>query len=306
MSMSDFFSDLATYPFLRYAVIGGLLASISCGVVGSYVSVRRIASIAGAIAHSTLGGLGAALYLRREHGMTAVTPLAGATAAAIIAALIIGALTVYGKQREDTVLSAVWALGMALGVFFISQTRGYTQDLMSYLFGNILMIRQADLWLIAILDIITVGLGAAFYGKLQAICFDEEFARVRGINTVLYYFLLLVITALTIVILVQIVGIVMVIALLTLPAATASRFSRSLWQMMIGAAVLSMAFTAGGIALSYGPDLPAGPTIILLAGGCYLGSLLLGALRKNHAGAHNARRERLTSRTDAPADAVRP
>ncbi len=280
MSMADFLSDLIRFPFLQYALLTGILASVACGIIGSYVTVRRIASIAGAIAHSTLGGIGAALFLQRQFGLNAITPLRGATIAALAAALIIGLLTTYGKQREDTVLSAVWALGMALGIFFVSQTRGYTQDLMSYLFGNILMVRSADLWLIGALDIVTVGIGALFYFKLQAISFDEEFARVRGVNTTAYYFLLLIITALTIVLLVQIVGIVLVIALLTLPAATAARFSGRLWHMMIGAVLLSILYTIGGIALSYGPDLPAGPTIILLAGTVYLLVLGVAAIRR--------------------------
>ncbi|MBD3314521.1 MAG: hypothetical protein GF344_01930 [Chitinivibrionales bacterium] len=122
--MTEFFIDLSRFAFLRHALAAGLLSSIACGIIGSYVTVRRTVSIAGAIAHCTLGGMGVALYLNRQHGWTALTPLYGAVAAALIAALAIGTLTLYGRQREDTVLNAVWALGMAVGLLFISRTSG--------------------------------------------------------------------------------------------------------------------------------------------------------------------------------------
>ncbi|MFH1537470.1 MAG: metal ABC transporter permease, partial [bacterium] len=162
------------------------------------------------------------------------------------------------------------AVGMAVGVLFISRTPGYSGDLMSYLFGNILMVSPADLWLIAVLDAVVVAAGALFYNQFLGVCFDEEFARARGLNVSFYYLLLLCLTALTVVLLVSVVGIVMVIALLTLPAAVAGHFSRSLWKVMFLSIGLSALFTTSGLALSYGPNLPAGATIIALAGAVYL------------------------------------
>jgi zinc transport system permease protein len=159
---------------------------------------------------------------------------------------------------------------MAVGIFFISRTPGYNDDLMSYLFGNILMVRRADLALIAGLDALVVLVSFLFYYKLEAVCFDEEFARLRGLRVELYYILLLCLTALTIVILLQVVGIVMVIALLSLPAAAAAYLTRRLWHTMIVASVLSGALMTAGLALSYKPNLPAGATIIILSGAVYL------------------------------------
>jgi zinc transport system permease protein len=283
--MIEFVHDLSRFAFLRHALLAGLLASVACGIVGSYVTVRRTVSIAGAIAHSTLGGMGVALYLNRRHGWSALTPLHGAIVAALVAAFAIGLLTRYGKQREDTVLSAVWSIGMAVGLLFISRTDGYSQDLMSYLFGNILMVRGADLWLIALLDVVVAGLSLLLHHKLQALCFDEEFARLRGIRTGLLTMVLLGLTALTVVVLVQIVGIVMVIALLALPAATAAHLTRRLGHMMVVSVGLSMICTTGGLVVSYRPDLPAGPTIILVAGIVYLitlnGALIHRRLRRS-------------------------
>ena len=269
--MTEFFSAVARYDFLQYAVITGLLASVACGVVGSYVVTRRISYVAGAISHFVLGGMGAARYLNVVHGWSFLQPLHGAMISALMAAVIIGLVSLKAREREDTAIGALWAIGMAAGILFISQTPGYNQDLMSYLFGNILMVSIGDIYLIAALDALVILIGLLFYNQLLAVCFDEEFARLRGVNVELFYLLLLCLTALTVVILVNVVGTVMVIALITLPAAVAGHFTNTLWRMMLLATVLSMAFTIIGLGVSYGPNLPAGATIIIVAGIIYIG-----------------------------------
>jgi len=268
--VSEFLTALSRHSFLQYALLAGLLASVACGVVGTYVVVRRITYIAGGISHCVLGGIGAALYLRSVHGLTSITPLAGAVTAALLAALIIGWVSIRAKQREDTVIGALWAVGMASGILFISQTPGYNQDIMSYLFGNILMVSSSDLKLIAVLDFVVIASALLFYNQFLAVCFDEEFARLRGVKVELYYLLLLCLTALTVVLLTTVVGIVMVIALLTLPAAIASHFAHRLWTIMLLSAVVSILLTSAGLVISYGPNLPAGATTIILAGAAYL------------------------------------
>lgn len=255
---------------LRAAVLTGLLAGIGCGVVGSYVVTRRITYIAGSIAHCVLGGMGVARFCQVVYGWQWADPLLGALVAALLAASVIGVVTLRLKEREDTIIGAVWAIGMAIGVLFISRTPGYSQDLMSYLFGNLLLVSPADLWLLAGLDVIVLGTVVLLYKPFLAVCFDSEFARIRGLHVEAYYVALLCLTALTVVLLVSVVGIVMVIALLTIPAAIAGQFCRSLWQMMLLATALSILFITGGLALSYGPDWPSGATTIVLAGAAYI------------------------------------
>ena len=269
--MLEFLRALADpdIPFLRYAVAAGALASIAFGIVGTYVVVRRITYIAGAISHSVLGGIGAALYLQKAVGLEWCHPMWGAVIAALLSALIIGLVSLYARQREDTVIGALWSVGMAIGLLFLARTPGYV-DAMSYLFGNILLLSREDLWIVAGLDALVVGLALLFYNKFLAVCFDEEFAALRGIRVAGYYLLLLFLTALTIVLLVRVVGIVLVIALLTLPAAVAGHVVRRLGQMMAVAVGACLLFTVAGIGLSYHYDLPSGPTIILLAGAVYL------------------------------------
>lgn len=278
--MTLFFEHVLRYPFLQHALLAGLLASAACGMIGSLVVVRRNTYVAGAIAHCVLGGMGAARYLQVVHGVAWITPLTGATAAALLAALIIAAVTASGRRRMDTVLSAVWAIGMAMGISFITATPGYYEDLMSYLFGNILMVGADDLRHMAALDVVVGALMALFYDRFLAISFQPEAARLRGLRVGFYHTLLLIMTALTVVVLTQVVGLVMVIALMTLPAAAAGLFTRRLWTMMLSAAGLCFFFITAGLAVSYAPEWPAGATIIEVAGAVYL--LMLGgrSLRK--------------------------
>ena len=270
----DFVHDVLQFAFLRNALIVGILVSVACGIVGSFVVVRRISYIAGSIAHCILGGMGIARYLQITYGLTWLHPLLGAVIAALAAAWIIGLVSLYASEREDTVIGALWAIGMAVGILFISQTPGYNEDLMSYLFGNILMVSSGDLWLILFLDAFIVITVILWYNQFLSVCFDDNFSRLRGVPVHVYYIMLLSITALTVVLLVTVVGIVMVIALLTLPAAIAGQFARTLKQMIVFAVLISMAVCSGGLALSYSPDFPAGATIIVLAGTLYLIVLL--------------------------------
>ncbi len=266
--MAEFLHALVQHAFLQNALMAGLLAGITCGVVGSFVVVKRIGFLAGGIAHTVLGGMGAALFF-------GFNPTGGALVAAILAALLIGLATLHSREREDTLIAALWATGMAVGILFITKTPGYNTELMSYLFGNILMVSKQDLWLMAAMASVLILIIMLFFKQFLAVTFDEEFAVIRGIPVTLFYLLLLCIVAVTVVLLIQVVGLILVIALLTLPAAIAGQYTRTLMGMMLLATVLGIAFTAGGLSLSYAPDLPPGATIILLAGVTYVISTLI-------------------------------
>ena len=169
---------------------------------------------------------------------------------------------------------------MSIGLLFIAKTPGYNTDIMSYLFGNILMISQGDLTALIIVDIIVLLLTVLFYQKILAVCFDSEFAMLRGVNTKIYHLLLLIIISVSIVFLIRIVGIVMVIAMLTLPAAIAGEFVKKLWKLMFLSIVLSVFYNTIGIFISFHLDLPTGPTIIFLFGLSYLFALILKKIKK--------------------------
>lgn len=283
--MTEFFAALAdpNLPFFRYAVLTGIFASIPFGMIGTYVVVRRISYIAGAISHCILGGIGAGLYLQNAMGITWFGPLHGAIAVALLASVILAMVSLYARQREDSVIGALWAVGMAIGLLFIARTPGYS-DPMSYLFGNILLITKSDLFFVLALDVLVIGVIGIFFNTFLALCFDEEYAQLRGIKTHWLYLLLLCLVALTIVLLVRVVGIVMVIALLTLPAAIAGNFARNILQMMLLATLFCIVFILGGLGASYSLDLPSGPVIIMIAAATYLlvivGLTLLRRFRK--------------------------
>jgi zinc transport system permease protein len=280
----EFFSSLWQHSFLQHALIAGLLASIGCGIIGTYVVVKRITFLAGGIAHSVLAGMGMAYYF-------GFAPLKGALLAALIAALLIGMIKLRWHQHEDTLIGALWAVGMAVGVLFISQTPGYNADLMSYLFGNILMVPRSDLYLMLVLDGVIIIIVTIFYKQFQAVAFDSEFARLREVPVDFFYLLLLCMVALTVVLLIQVVGLILVIALLTLPAAIAMLYSHSLGRIMLLATFFGSVFTSGGLALSYAPDLPSGATIILVAGCAYMVALLLEGVRQKLRRYHGNRRK---------------
>lgn len=269
--MIEFFNALADpdNQFLQLSMIMGGLASIAFGIIGTFVTTKRIGYLAGAISHSVFGGIGLALYLQVRMGFTWADPLWGAIFAAVLSALIVGFVSIYAKEREDTIIGTLWAVGMAAGILFIDRTPGYF-NLTSYLFGDILLISTRDLMFVICLDIVVVGICILFFNRFFGVCFDSEFTNLRGINTSFFYMFLLVLTALTVVLLVRIVGIVLVIALLTIPPAIASFYARRLWQMMVYSVIFCALFTWTGLALSYSFSLSSGPTIIVFSGAVYL------------------------------------
>ena len=265
--------------FIRNALLAGVLSSVLFGVLGSVVTVKRISGLAGAISHAVLGGIGMALYLSATRIVPWVTPMMGALAFAILAAAIIGVVSLRAKQREDTVINAIWAIGMSVGVLFMAKTPGYT-DPSSYLFGNILLVSGKDLVLLAALDAVVLVLAWRFYPQIEASSFDEEFARVRGVHTHALFFALLAITAISVVLLQTFVGIVMVIAMLTLPAGTAGYGARNLAGMMVVGTVLSIAFSAGGLALGWALDAPVGAMVVVIAGAVFLAAAAIRAIAR--------------------------
>ncbi|NLY90353.1 MAG: metal ABC transporter permease [Firmicutes bacterium] len=264
--MSDFIGALWQYAFIQNAVLAGVLSSFACGMTGVYVVVKRITFISGGIAHAVLGGIGIAYYLGLD-------PLLGAVITALFSAFLLGMINLTARQHEDTVIGALWAVGMAVGIIFITLTPGYSVDLMSFLFGNILMVTKPVLWLLLLLDLIILLLVVVFYRQFLLVCYDEEYARLRGLPVKFLYILLLALIALTVVVLIKVVGLIMVIALLTLPAAVAGLFTHNLRQMMVSATGLSLLFILAGLVISYNLNLPSGATIVIIAGLCYLGAI---------------------------------
>lgn len=261
-------TGILEYGFMQNAFLAAILVSIACGLVGTYVVIKRIVFISGGISHAAFGGIGLGYYL-------GVNPILAAIPFSIISALIMGITSKKVKISEDTAIGILWSLGMAIGIIFINLTPGYVPDLMSYLFGSILTVPFNDLLIMFTLDIIIIIIVLLFQREFQGISFDEEFSKVIGMPTTAMYLLLLSLVALSVVVMIKVVGVILVIALLTIPAAIAKQYTYHLGKMMLLAVILGMILTTGGLYISYLFNLASGATIVLVLGLGFLFSSLI-------------------------------
>ncbi len=266
--------DIIGFAFFQHALIAGVLISVACGIIGSFVVVKKIALISGGISHSAFGGIGLGYLLGFD-------PILGALVFSLASALGIGVASRRGGEHVDTLIATMWATGMALGILFVSLAPGYAPDLFTYLFGNILFIPASDLLLMLALDLFIIGVVYLFYNELLAVTFDEEFASIMNIPVQHISLLLLCLTALTVVMLIRAVGVILVIALLTLPAAIGRQHSTRLPRIMGIAIILGILFTFSGMWASYLLTVPSGASIILISAACYAASTIY-IRRKNH------------------------
>lgn len=271
----SFWEALQVNPLLLTALFAGLAAAVVSGIMGSYVVVKRITFITGGISHAVLGGMGIAVWLARTQGWEELAPLWGALVTAIAAALAIGWIHLHYKEREDTVIAAIWSIGMAVGVLFIAQTPGFNVELTNFLVGNILWVSPTDLGILFALDGVILGTVFCLHKRFLALCFDEDQARLQGVPVQGLYLLLLVLAAVSVVLLVQVVGVILVMTMLTIPAALANLWTHRLSRMMLLAVGLSALFTVVGMMVAYYCDWPVGATIALVAGLAYAAGYLL-------------------------------
>ncbi len=277
--MFEFLEAVIANPILATAIFASLAASLVSGIIGSYVVVKRIVFISGSISHAVLGGIGLCLWLERSKGIAWISPLQGALAAAIISALLMGWIRIHYRQREDSVIAAIWSIGMATGVLFISQTPGFNVELNNFLVGNILWVTPMDLYVLTGLDIIVLLIVICMHKRFLAICFDEEQAQLQGLHVNTLYLLLLVLTSVSIVLLIQVVGIILVMTMLTIPPAIANLFTLRLSRMMVIAVFLSCLFSIAGMGTAFHLDWPGGATIALIAGIAYVLCLLFSKVK---------------------------
>ena len=250
--------EALSYTFVQNALIAGVLLSIITGIIGALVVVNRLVFLSGGIAHSSYGGIGLAIYFGFSISL-------GSAIFALASALLVAYLSIKNRDRTDTIIGVVWAVGMALGVVLVDLTPGYSGDLMSYLFGSILAVSKADLYFMGALAVVVVVFIHIFYREILAISYDSHYASLRGINSNFFYTAILVLSALAIVVSIKVVGLILVIALMTIPTFIAEKVSKSLYSMMIFSAIFSTIFTVTGLSISYAFDISSGASIILVS-----------------------------------------
>jgi zinc transport system permease protein len=247
--------ELLGYNFFTHALLASVFAGISCGFIGTYIVTRRIVFISGGISHASFGGVGVAYYF-------GFNPVLGAALFSILSAVGIEAFSRKSTLRKDTLIGIMWSFGMAVGIIFIYLTPGYTANLMTYLFGNILTVTAFDLYLMAGLTLIIIFFFLLLLKEILYISFDEEYSRTQGIPVALINYVLIGLVALTIVINIRVVGIILVISLLTIPQATANLISKDFKSIIFYSIGFGFVSSISGLFLSYKLNIPSGATII--------------------------------------------
>ena len=242
--------NLLQYIFFQHALLGSLLASIACGIIGTYIVTRRLVFISGGITHASFGGIGLGLF-------AGISPILSAAVFSVLSAFGVEWLSRRKDMREDSAIAVFWTLGMALGIMF--------SFLSAYLFGNILTINQTDLWMLGILALLLTGFFYLFIRPIVYIAFDREFARSQKIPVEIFEYLLMMFIALTIVACLRMVGIVLAISLLTIPQMTANLFTYSFKKIIWLSIGIGFLGCLGGLFISYHWKVPSGASIIFFS-----------------------------------------
>lgn len=255
--------ELFSYQFFQNALLGSFLASIACGIIGSYIVVRRLVFISGGITHASLGGLGVGYYF-------GLNPILGALIFSVLSAFGIQWMSSKQNVREDSAIGAFWSLGMAIGIIFIFLKSGFAPNLSEYLFGNILTIASSDIIYLTILSICLIFIFGVWGKEILYISFDPDFARTRNLPVKFIEYSMMFFIAVTIVLSIQLVGIVLLMSLFTLPQMTANLFTHKFSVMIYLSIIFGFIGCLAGLLLSYYLSVPSGAFIIFVLTGMYI------------------------------------
>lgn len=255
--MFTFLQEILEYQFLQNALWASVLVSIAAGIVGSYITSRRMVFLSGGITHASFGGIGIAYYF-------GINPVMGALVFAILSAFGIEALANRKMVREDSAIGILWAFGMAIGIIFVFLTPGYAPNLMNFLFGSILTVTQSDLLMLLALDVILIALFWLFFNPILFISFDPEFAQTQKVPVKVVQYILTALMAAAIVLSIRVVGIILLISLFSIPPATANFFTKTFKGMIRWSIAISLIGTFVGLLASYRVNIPSGAAIIVV------------------------------------------
>ncbi|MFN3527707.1 MAG: metal ABC transporter permease [Candidatus Altarchaeaceae archaeon] len=266
--------EIFQYEFMRNAFIAAILIGILCGIIGTFIVLRKIVFIADGISHSAFGGVGIGYFLK-------ISPIISAIPFSILSAIIIFILSKKTKIEENSAIGIMMVFGITVGILFMYLTPGYTTDLTVYLFGSIVLIPTNDLILMLALDLIIIFFTFLFYREIVFVSFDEEFSKIVGIKTDQINLLLLSLIALSVVVMMKAVGIILLIALLIIPSIISKNFAKNVKSIIFLSIFLGIIFSIIGLFISYEFNLPSGAVIVLVAIiGLIIGEILRKILMK--------------------------
>ena len=250
--------DILEYSFFQNALLGSLLASLLCGFIGTYIVTRRLVFISGGITHASFGGIGLGVFL-------GINPILSAMVFSVLSAFGVQWMSRRGDVREDSAIAVFWTFGMSLGIICCFLSPGFMPDLPSFLFGSILTIGQADLWLLAALLVAVAIVFTLLYRTILSVAFDVDFARSQRLPVAFIEYLMMALIALTIVGTLRMVGIVLSISLLTIPQMSANVLTHNFKRMIAWSIVIGWVDCLMGLGLSYALNVPSGASIIFVS-----------------------------------------
>lgn len=250
--------NILEYSFFQNALLGSLLASVLCGFIGTYIVTRRLVFISGGITHASFGGIGLGVFL-------GINPILSAMVFSVLSAFGVQWMSSRGDVREDSAIAVFWTFGMSLGIICCFLSPGFMPDLPSFLFGSILTISQADLWLLTALLVVVAIVFALLYRTILSVAFDVDFARSQRLPVAFIEYLMMALIALTIVSTLRMVGIVLSISLLTIPQMSANVLTHNFKHMIAWSIALGWVDCLMGLGLSYALNVPSGASIIFVS-----------------------------------------
>lgn len=259
----NFFTTLSQYSFMQNALIVGLLSSISCGIIGTYIVNKKMVFISSSISHASFGGIGIGIYIISLFNLPIKDPLFFGIIFAIISGILILVLKDHFGIDDDLGIGVIMSMGMAIGIIFSYITPGYQNDLSTYLFGNILLSNRENMISLFVLNIITIVFFKLFYRGIIYTSFDENYYSVLGVPSKFINYFMMILVASTLVINIKIIGIMLIISILTIPQAIAGiivkKYSHIIWFSIL----FSFIGIFSGLYFSYIWNIPSGPTIIM-------------------------------------------
>ena len=257
------FINILQYSFMRNALTVGLLSSICCGIIGTYIVNKKMVFISSSISHASYGGIGIGIYLIYFFKLPIKDPLIFGLIFSILSGILILILKDFFYMDSDLGIGMVMSLGMAIGIIFSFMTPGYQSDMSTYLFGNILLSNTFNIISLLILDIVTIIFFIIFYKGIVYTSFDEKLYRLHGVPTYFINYFMIILISSAIIINIKTIGIILIISILTIPQAAASIVAKKYYNIVFLSVFFSFIGILLGLYFSYILNIPSGPSIIV-------------------------------------------
>lgn len=245
------------YDFILKALLVGTLIAVSASVLGLFLVLKKYSMIGDGLAHVSFATVAIAIWM-------SASPLLVSIPIVILASFFILKLSEKASMHGDAAISLVSSFSIALAVLIASMARGFNVDLMSYLFGSILVISNSDVLISAVLSLVVIITVVFFYHDLFAVTFDEEFAQAVGMNTRFYNYMLAVLTSITIALGIRVVGTMLISSLIVFPTVTALQVSKGFRTTILIATLISVFCVVMGVFVSFAYNLPTGAVIVMM------------------------------------------